>query len=359
MTALEAYRSIADAPPRPGVWQTIHAYLVVSRTLAALPHAVPFLVGAVIAGLRPWWVAAAICWALLIYSYSCKVNDLADYRWDRFNEGRTRSPILNGVVLPEQVGLWAAVELMILTASATAAPIDWVPKSALLGLIALTTYGNAFQKRSRLIHPIVMDHLFGVAMAAPIVVCAGLGGPVDASVLLLSVSFLYQMVVLNSYSGNLKDLEHDLAVGAGTTAIRLGVRRVGTRTWSFPLAYRAFLGYAQALSTLALIACIAFAHALPTAWGILALLTSVAAAVALARRIKQDTTGIPIDLPPGQSDRLGKYMSRPPHLVLNVAAFLFAAAQLTGLWALPAIVALSLAVPKATLVMVKRLKEVK
>ena len=332
-----------------GFWRTAHAYLVVSRTLVALPNTVPFVVGALLGGLDLRTTALFTGWALLFYSYSCKVNDLADYRWDRHNAGRTRSPILKGTVLPEQVGLWAAFELIALTAAVAAAPLPLSSRTALLGLVVLTTYGNAFQKRSRVVSPLIMDHLFGLTMALPVIICAALGSVVTTPAILLSTAFGYQMIVLNSYSGNMKDLEHDLEVGAATTAVRLGVRRIDTRTWRIPAAYRGFLLYAQVTSTIAVAACLALSSRPPTLLGALAVLSAVAALPALIHRLEAHSAAVATPFTAGQSDALTRFVSRPPHLVLNAAAFLFAAAHLTGFWPLPLLVAVSLAAPKAVL----------
>ncbi|MGW5188932.1 UbiA family prenyltransferase [Kribbella sp. NPDC004138] len=330
--------------------QTVHAYLVISRSIVALPNTIPFLLGALWAGADRQSVVASILWALLFYSYSCKVNDLADYRTDRLNAGRTRSPMISGRVQPERVGFWASIELILLTATLTASPVTALAKIGLLGLLVLTTWGNAFQKTSRVVHPAVMDHLFGLTMAAPmLLVCVGFGGTLTAGFGLLAASFFFQMVVLNSYSGNLKDLEHDLQVGAQTVATRFGVRRVDKQEWSFPTRYRAFLLYAQVTSSLTL------------CWGLLAsgvawdlmgtpsALVALTAPFALARRLGPKGQVAGIALPPGQSDALTRFMSRPPHLLLNAAAFLLAAAAISGYWLLPIIVGVSLAIPKAVL----------
>jgi 4-hydroxybenzoate polyprenyltransferase len=340
--------------PTKGPFQTVHAYLVISRSIVALPNTVPFLLGALAAGVGWRYASASVVWALLFYSYSCKVNDLADYSTDRLNTGRTRSPMISGLVSLERVAFWAAMELMLLTAVLVASPVTGIAKVCLLGLLVLTTWGNAFQKTSRVVHPAVMDHLFGLTMAAPmLIVCAGFGGSLTADFSLLAASFFFQMIVLNSYSGNLKDLDHDLAVGAQTVAIRFGVRRVHDQEWYFPTRYRAFLLYAQIASCAALCAGLMVSEDAWNLVGVFAAFLAGAATIALAHRIGPRGRVAKVELPAGQSDALTRFMSRPPHLLLNAVGFLLAAAAISRYWLLPIVVGVSLATPKAALRIVK------
>lgn len=345
-----------------GFWRTIHQYLVISRTLVALPNAVPFVIGGMLAGAHPTSVLLLVAWALVFYSYSCKVNDLADFKTDLLNtSGRPLSPLLRGGLSPIRVGYWAAIELLTLAFTLGLSPISASSKIAGLGLLVLTTYGNAFQKTSRRVPPLVMDYLFGIVMATPIpIVASGLGSPVSLVAWLLSASFIFQMVVLNSYSGNLKDLEHDYSVGARTTAIQLGARRIGPSQWSYPTRYRGFLLVAQLCSSGLLCTAIVVGHTesnVATAMGIAAAGCALAAISALRKRLSTDQSGqLRQEFRPDQSRELTKYMSRPPHLILNAVAFLLAAGYMLNAPLLPILSALSLAVPALALRAIRKLR---
>lgn len=327
----------------------------------ALPNAMPFVIGGMLAGASPVTLTLLAIWALAFYSYSCKVNDLADFKTDILNTtGRTKSPLLRGALSPLRVGYWAAIELLILAFTLGLSQFSAPSKVVGLGLLALTTYGNAFQKTSRRVSPLVMDYLFGVVMAGPILVVAwGLGASVPWTAWLLSASFMFQMVVLNSYSGNLKDLDHDYAVGARTTAIRLGARRIGPSLWSYPLSYRFFLLIAQLCSSALLCASIMIdmEPTLLLVMGILAAGCAAAALFALRGRLSRDRSGhLRQEFSPAQSRELTQYMSRPPHLVLNALGFLLAAGYILQAPWLPIIATLSLAIPATVLKIIRRLR---
>lgn len=327
----------------------------------ALPNAVPFVIGGMAAGASAVTVAMLTFWALAFYSYSCKVNDLADFKTDLLNTtGRTQSPLLRGTLTPLRVGYWASIELLILAFTLGLSQLSLLCKAVGLGLLALTTYGNAFQKTSKRIPPLVMDYLFGLVMAAPIVAVAyGLGASVSWALWLLSISFMFQMVVLNSYSGNLKDLEHDYAVGARTTAIRLGVRRIGPSQWLYPWKYRLFLLSAQITSSTLLCAALLMnVQFSPTlAMGLLAAACALVTPFSLQGRLSRDRSGqIKEAFSAAQSKALTRYMSRPPHLMLNAAAFLLAAGCILQAPLLPLVTAASLGIPASALRMIRRIR---
>ncbi|WP_309226564.1 UbiA family prenyltransferase [Streptomyces lunaelactis] len=170
---------------------------------------------------------------LLTHTYGCTVNDLADLDSDRRNPTRRRSVLVSGAIsvrsarLAMMVQLAAAVVLTFLTL--IIGEPSWVFAVGTLALLASITLSNTYQKR-RVAHPLIMDALFGLNMGIPALLCCAVVArwdPVPAA--LVALAFGLHMVLLNVVAGNLKDLDHDRAVGDDTTAIRLGVRLTDAR----------------------------------------------------------------------------------------------------------------------------------
>lgn len=334
-------------------YRTLYNYLSVSRLLIAVPNTVSVLIGTIAARATVWEIAFAFVWSVLFYAYSCKVNDLADFRTDTLNSAR-RGPLATHAISLDRVAFWAAVELTILLSSALLSPISTNSKYAIVFLVLLTTYGNAYQKRSRYVHPVVMDFLFGLTMGAPILVaCSAFHGVVSIPLILLAAAFGFQMIVLNSYSGNFKDLEHDISVRARTTSISMGVLRLDSRRWRLPPQYCALLLSNQCISVVLLGACLYTRVIAVEPIAVASLVLSVCGLVSLRQRLRKHVTGIPIELPRGGSDALTHYVSRPPHLFFNAAAFLFAAALIVDYYWLPLIVAIASVLPKVILQLVR------
>jgi hypothetical protein len=158
------------------------------------------------------------------HSLACTLNDLADEDDDRDHGGRASAPLVSGAI--DRVGAVASLCGLLLTALAIVG--YWRPSASstflLAGLFALATYGNLWQKRSRHVSPVVMDHFFGLMMGIPIVYgAAATGGHLDATVWLSAVTFSLSMTLMNCVAGNLKDLAADHSARVRTTALELGV----------------------------------------------------------------------------------------------------------------------------------------
>lgn len=333
--------------------QSVYGYLSVSRLVIAIPNTASVLIGVISAGARPYQGVLALSWTILYYAYSCKINDLADLKTDRLDPAR-KGPLIDGRLSPERVSYWAITELIILCATAFLSPIAQISKLMIVGLLFLTTYGNAFQKRSRLLHPVVMDGLFGITMASPIIAAAlAFGGNINPGLVYLSAAFGLQMVVLNVYSGNFKDLEHDRSVGSRTTSLALGVRRISTSTWEIPRKYKSFI-YAIQLSSFGFIiltnlTCDNLAATL------IAVSCAGAATVALRERINKQTTGSR-EFDPGSGPGLTRYVSTPPHLILNTIAFLVSAACSVEAWWIVIAIPFAAILPRVLLQQLRQLR---
>jgi 4-hydroxybenzoate polyprenyltransferase len=164
------------------------------------------------------------------------------------------------------------------------------PRSTLLlvGLFALAAYGNLWQKRSRRVSPVVMDHLFGLMMGVPILYGAiATGGDLGTSVWLSAITFSLSMTLMNCVAGNLKDLAADYSAGVRTTALELGVRP-GANADSHPTFPRHFQNYVLALSiawgvTLGSLAAVTSRSSLQTVVGV-AIATAATACTVLVLR---------------------------------------------------------------------------
>ncbi|MFF0234371.1 UbiA family prenyltransferase [Micromonospora sp. NPDC005254] len=218
---------------------TVRHYLRLSRAGLAPFTALPWVVGA--RGAAEFALLAA--GGLLLHAYACKVNDLADLEADRSAPARQTSPLVTGAVTPIRMTWWVLIELLVLAAGCAALPREPWTAAGLLAVLALTTWGNFFQKTSRQVPPLIVDHLFGIAVAAPLVLT---GGPVW-----LALALWLHMVVVNVTVGGIKDLEGDIRAQARTSVRALGVRRMDGRL-VLPLRYRAYVILVQTASAAAL-----------------------------------------------------------------------------------------------------------
>ncbi|MEV6303135.1 UbiA prenyltransferase family protein [Actinoplanes sp. NPDC051861] len=218
---------------------TVRHYLRLSRAGLAPFTALSWVVGA---GTATEFVLMG-AGGLLLHAYACKVNDLADLDADRWAPARRDSPLVTGAVTPLRVTWWVLVELLVLAAGCAALPRDRWTAAGLLAVLVLTTWGNLFQKRSRAVSPLVVDHLFGIAVAAPLALG---GGPVP-----LAIALWLHMVILNVTVGGIKDLDVDVRARARTSVQVLGVRRVDGRLIRPPL-YQTYVLAVQAASAAAL-----------------------------------------------------------------------------------------------------------
>ncbi|ROP35738.1 UbiA family prenyltransferase [Saccharothrix texasensis] len=165
----------------------------------------------------------AVLWLLgvLVNGYIFALNDLVDLPRDRVNPAKSRSPLVTGALSERVALLWSLC--LPLAAMAITALHAW-PVGAQVAFVLLLVLGaviNVYQKATG--HPLLMDVLFAVAMAAPLPVTAwavsGSAGPVVwwATALLLALS-----LQLNSVAGNLKDLASDRRTGFRTVAVAMG-----------------------------------------------------------------------------------------------------------------------------------------
>jgi 4-hydroxybenzoate polyprenyltransferase len=187
---------------------------------------IPFALALVVA---PWpgysAAAAIVTYGAAVHLYACHINNLSDLADDRLNPARASDPLVTGDVDPHRVLVWIAAESVVLAALPLYGTDDNVLRAGFLGLLVINAYGNVFQKRSRFVSPLAMDYLFGFVNAAYLPLCVvALSEPVTIKVVCLASSYGFQLVLINAFAGNLKDLEADRGAGLRTTAILLGVR---------------------------------------------------------------------------------------------------------------------------------------
>ncbi|MDX3854750.1 UbiA family prenyltransferase [Streptomyces sp. AK02-01A] len=170
---------------------------------------------------------------ILSHTYGCTANDLADIESDRLNASRKASVLVTGAISPRSARTALVVQLAAAQGLAVFAVVileaRWYFVAGTAALFISVTVSNVFQKR-RIAHPLAMDTLFGLNMGVPALLCCALLPTVDLTpALLVGAAFAIHMVLLNVVAGNLKDLEHDRAVGDDTTALRLRVRLTDDR----------------------------------------------------------------------------------------------------------------------------------
>ncbi|WP_433722486.1 UbiA family prenyltransferase [Nocardia sp. CA-129566] len=209
--------------------------------------AIPFLLGVLAVPSADLVIAGRlVLYGVVLHLFACHVNDFADLEYDRANPVRRESPLVTGTVAPSRVLLWILTEAIVLSATIWTSPIPLWVRVGLFSMLFVAGYGNIFQKRSSWISPLVMDYIFGFGSAVHLMFTAGALGAVIRPVLVVVVVINgFVLVMVNSYGGNLKDLEHDRGAGLRTTAIVSGVVTCGGRL-VFTATYVAFLTVAQA-----------------------------------------------------------------------------------------------------------------
>lgn len=165
----------------------------------------------------------ATFWLLgvLINGYIFALNDLVDLPRDRFNPAKARSPLVTGALSERVALLWSLCLPM--AAIAVTALRHWSPAVQVLfvALLLLGAVVNIYQKVTA--HPLLMDVLFAVAMAAPPAVSAFATSGSVAPVVWWACGLLFLLSLqLNSVAGNLKDLASDRRTGFRTVAISMG-----------------------------------------------------------------------------------------------------------------------------------------
>jgi 4-hydroxybenzoate polyprenyltransferase len=190
------------------------------------------------------WVVLAVL-AVMVNSFIFVLNDLADLPRDRLDPSRTNSPLVSKAV-SSATALTLAVALPVCMWVIIAADNWSRPASVAYALcMLLGAYLDVFQKTSKMVHPLILDLLFAIAMAAPTIVgIAAARERIPTVAWLFAAAFVALCLALNSIGGNLKDIESDLSTGFRTVAVALGVRMVGQRI-DFS---RAYVAYARALS---------------------------------------------------------------------------------------------------------------
>lgn len=229
----------------------------------------PILVGR---GLASRSVALLACLGLLINAFIFVVNDLADLPRDRLDPAKERSPLVSGSI---SLGFALALALVLPLVMWMLIAIDNWPVRSQLGFILMLALGAWLcvnQKTMERIHPVVLDCLFAVTMAAPVPVSIeAIGEQVSTEAWLVTWAIAVLTFMLNSVGGNLKDLESDLDTGFRTSAIAFGVRVEEGRV-VFTRAYGSLLIGGGLLASLPIVASgVLFVRNQPAAFGAAAL----------------------------------------------------------------------------------------
>lgn len=210
-----------------------------ARLRAAPSTVMPFLTGLVLADeTSPWRICAWIAVGTMLHACICRLNNVADYESDLLNVQRSKEPLIRGFVTIANVRTWALLELLIL-ASWPLGLTEGVSRALWLAELVLISWGNIFQKRSR-VDPRAVDLIYGITMALPALVASG--GLVSMKSLGFFGMATFGYAFLNVTAGNLKDIQYDRLAGDRTSALACGVRLDGEAgTPLFPSRYRALV----------------------------------------------------------------------------------------------------------------------
>ncbi|WP_081998424.1 UbiA family prenyltransferase [Sinomonas humi] len=306
-------------------WRPVGQYLTLGRSSIAWTHSVPVALWA--DHVWPVWAAALILiWSTFFYMASCLVNDTADLESDTQNPGRIGSPLVKGEVPLVRVVHWALVTLTLITFAVLALPTTTTSKTFALTGIALTVYGNLYQKTSRLFPPVAMDALYAVTMCCLLLAAQTAGGSWPSFGGLCAIT-AYGLILLplNAIAGNLKDLKTDRATGARTLAMDFGVSWSPIdSTFRLPRLYKAYVYFTVALASLALVASVALAPSLTRTWATLALVVVICSTALSAYLIVRLMSQLSAPRPSSKEIR------RPRGLIVLFATFLWASSLYAG-----------------------------
>ncbi|WP_081998423.1 UbiA family prenyltransferase [Sinomonas humi] len=310
--------------------KTMVLYMHFGRFRAVLSTLFPFVVGLLWSESSTLSALTYLGWGALLHLFICQLNNLADYDTDKLNGSRQRDPLLSGELSRTRAAGWVLMDGIILS---TTIPVVFSGIGARTGaavLILLVSYGNIYQKKSRL-SPIFIDYLYGLCMALPaaLVRFSQANWVIGGRFLLIGALGL-TFTVLNMYAGNLKDLEWDRLAGSRTTAITCGVVvDAGTKTgFRFSVKYNLVLLVPQSILTGLLFASWYFEHDLsPSAQ--LVNLTGLTAAIMACICMADDLCVLPSWFTylkrPSRRDQKVRAV-RPMHAFLNLAAVILIAA---------------------------------
>ncbi len=168
-----------------------------------------------------WLGLAAV--GVLFHVYGGVLNDVFDLPIDRTQPARAADPLVRGTIRPAQAAAFALLQLPLglgLTAAldGSAAAFGWFLAAA----TAMALY-DAFGKRCPL--PFLTDGAQGLAWACMTLYGATLaGGAPNALTGTIAASGIVFTLLINGVHGGMRDLENDLAHGARTAALWLGMR---------------------------------------------------------------------------------------------------------------------------------------
>jgi isopentenyl-diphosphate delta-isomerase len=159
----------------------------------------------------------------LFHLYGGVLNDVFDLPIDRTQPARAADPLVRGTISRGQALVFALIQLplgLLLTAGlgGGATAVGWFAAAA----VTMGLY-NAFGKRCPL--PPLTDGAQGLAWACMTLYGATLaGGDVNALTGAIAASGVVYTLLINGVHGGMRDLENDLAHGAHTAALWLGMR---------------------------------------------------------------------------------------------------------------------------------------
>lgn len=220
------------------------AYMQISRWNAAPLGALPTGLGALAAGFDTARTSAVVLLTFVVLVFANILNALGDIEQDRTDPRRRSEAMVSGSLSSHQVTLTALVLLLGIGPASVLLLDNAAATIAYLAMVGLAAYTNLYAKRSVYGHPVLMDFLFGLYYAAPMLIVASLSAhTLQAPLVLLACSFLLQITAYIVVICTMKDLECDIGYGVRGSAIELGVRPGPDG----PVISRAFAIYAIAI----------------------------------------------------------------------------------------------------------------
>jgi len=164
-------------------------------------------------------LAVLFVMGLLVHIFGFALNEYMDLRVDRLAGELSTKPLVSGDIPPHHA-LYIAITAVF---SAVILSVIFFPGPLVYLFILATSLGGAYDLYSK--RMVGSDLLLGTWI---FVFCIygslAVTGKVSALALVVALLFFVQLVFQTAVTGGLKDVEHDLAGGARTPPIWLGVR---------------------------------------------------------------------------------------------------------------------------------------
>ena len=178
-------------------------------------------------------LAVGVCFHL----FGFLLNDVVDLPIDRTQPRRAADPLVRGTVQTSTVLAVAMMQIPLAFLVTWRSGASWVAYVAIaVAFAGMAVYDLAGK---RCVVPMLTDLVLGLSGSALVVFGAAMSGTVSTASVLVGVYVALYFLLFNGIHGGMRDLQNDVACGARTTGLFLGMRitdgriKVSTRAMVF------------------------------------------------------------------------------------------------------------------------------